>query len=329
MGADPFPTASAVGWNGQNLCNPVIGVICDLFFVLCLVLPGCSEDPGKAQSPRVIGSIGRTGSGQGEFLYPRAIALAADGTPWVIDKTGRVQHFTAEGKFLSSFTMPLIESGKPTGLSIAQGGELWVADTHYHRVLVMSPDGRVLRQIGRFGQEPGCFIYPTDVAFAPDGRIFVSEYGGNDRVSIFSADGNFLGQLGSFGAGEGQFSRPSALAVDAGRGRLYVADACNHRVAIYDLGGKLQGYIGSMGAAPGQLRYPYGLALLPDGALAVSEFGNNRVQVLSPEGSVLGVYGRPGREPGELSYPWGIAVDGGRRAFIVDSGNNRVQRWQL
>jgi len=297
--------------------------------VLCLTLAGCGEDPAGPRAAKVLGAFGRTGSGDGELLYPRAIAMAPDGSLVVIDKTARVQRFSAEGKFLSAFPMPDGQAGKPTGLAVAADGSLWVADTHYHRVLVFTPEGKLLREIGRVGNDPGCFLYPTHVAFAPDGRVFVSEYGGNDRISVFSPDGNFLTSLGSPGEGDGQLSRPSAMAVDASRGRLYVADACNHRIAIYDLSGKLQGYFGSAGVAPGELRYPYGLSLMADGQLAVCEFGNNRVQVFSPDGRSLGVYGGAGRELGQLAYPWAVAAGEGSRAYVVDAGNNRVQLWQL
>jgi DNA-binding beta-propeller fold protein YncE len=295
--------------------------------LLCVVLAGCREKASSHPAPNVAGSFGRTGSGNGEFLYPRAIAGAADGSLWVIDKTGRVQHFSPDGAFLSSFPMPQIEAGKPTGLAVGPEGNLYVADTHYHRVTVFSPDGKIVRQFGSLGQEPGQFIYPLHVAFAPDGRMFVSEYGGNDRISIFSPDGNFLGSFGSLGEGQGQLSRPAAMAVDAKAGRLYVADACNHRIAVYDLAGKVLFYFGSAGAESGQLRYPYGLSLLADGSLAVCEFGNNRVQVFSPEGKSLGVYGEAGRSPGQLAYPWGIAGGAGGRLYVVDAGNNRVQIW--
>jgi ABC-type Fe3+ transport system permease subunit/DNA-binding beta-propeller fold protein YncE len=288
---------------------------------------GCER--AQTGGPKVVRSFGQTGRGPGEFLYPRAIDRAADGTIWVIDKTGRVQHLNPAGESLGGFAMPETDSGKPTGFSIAPDGNLYIADTHYHRIMVYSPAGKLLRQFGTYGQGPGQFIYPTDVAFAPDGRVFVSEYGGNDRVSIFSAAGEFLGSFGSLGDGTGQLSRPSALQVDAARGRLYVADACNHRIAVYDLQGKLQRYFGSIGEQAGQLRYPYGLSLMKDGRLVVCEFGNNRLQVFDPAGRSLAVLGGPGRQVGELAFPWAVAVDDRGLAYIVDAGNNRIQVWEM
>ncbi|MHC4475853.1 MAG: ABC transporter permease subunit [Planctomycetota bacterium] len=296
---------------------------------------GCDDRSGRygqdsnRLSARILYTFGRTGWGRSEFVYPRAVDLAAEGFVFVADKTGRIQRLTTEGDFQLVIKMPLIEAGKPTGISIGPEGNLYVADTHYHRIVVFSPDGELVKEFGRFGEDGGAFIYPTDVAFAPDGRVFVSEYGGNDRISVFDGNGIFLYCFGSCGSGENELARPSALCVDKSRGRLYVADACNHRIAIYDLKGNLQGYIGTAGRGAGQLRYPYDLALLTDGTVVVCEFGNNRLQLFSPAGESIAVYGCAGRELGELAYPWGVAVDDQRRAFVVDAGNNRIQVWQL
>jgi len=292
------------------------------------LLAGC-EATGGHDAPRVVRHFGVSGPGPGEFLYPRAIDIAGDSAVWVVDKTARFQHFDAAGKYLGSFTMPELATGKPTGFTISPDGDLWVADTHYHRVIVFRPDGREVRRFGRYGTGPGEMIFPTDVAFAGNERVFVSEYGGNDRVTVWALDGKFLGSFGSFGAEAGQLSRPSALAVDAARKRLYVADACNHRIAVYDLAGRLESYIGSVGRDAGRLRYPYGLALAGDGRIVVCEYGNNRIQVFSPEGRSLAVLGGPGRQLGELAYPWGVALDGSGLAYIVDAGNNRIQVWSL
>ena len=292
-------------------------------------LTGCDDVSSTSDTPKVLNAFGKTGRGQGEFAYPRAIDITGDSSLFVVDKTGRIQRLSPEGKFIDCINMPLIETGKPTGLSVAPNGNLYVADTHYHRVVVFSPEGKLIDEFGKFGQENGCFIYPTDVAFSPDGRIFVSEYGGNDRISVFTRQGDFLFYFGNPGSGTGQLARPSALCVDAAKNCLYVADACNHRIAVYDLSGNLLEYIGSAGRAPGQLRYPYDLALLADGTLVVCEYGNNRLQLFGPDRKSLAVYGCAGRQSGQLAYPWGVAVDARRRAFIVDAGNNRIQVWQL
>jgi ABC-type Fe3+ transport system permease subunit/DNA-binding beta-propeller fold protein YncE len=292
-------------------------------------ITGCDEKSSPSNTPKVLAAFGQTGRGKSEFTYPRAIDLTNDGSLFVVDKTGRIQKLSPEGECFDCLNMPLIETGKPTGLSVAPNGNLYVADTHYHRVVIFSSEGKLIDEFGKFGQENGCFIYPTDVAFSPDGRIFVSEYGGNDRINVFTEQGDFLYCFGTPGSGFGRLARPSALCVDSARKRLYVADACNHRIAIYNFDGQLIEYLGSAGMAPGQLRYPYDLALLADGTLVVCEYGNNRLQLFGPDRKSLAVYGCAGRQAGQLAYPWGVAVDARRRAFIVDAGNNRIQVWQL
>jgi DNA-binding beta-propeller fold protein YncE len=224
--------------------------------------------------------------------------------------------------------MPEWANGKPTGLSVAPDGRIFVADTHYHRIIAYDADGREVMRFGRYGEGPGEFIYPTDIAFAPDGRLYVSEYGGNDRVQVFTPEGEFLFAFGSFGPGPGQFNRPQSIAFSGAGGdgpvELYIADACNHRIVVVDGNGHVHRSFGHAGVGAGELHYPYGVIVLDDGSILVAEFGNSRLQRFSSDGRSLGLFGRSGAGQGELRYPWGVAVADGE-LFVLDSGNNRVQ----
>ena len=311
---------------GRAVRNGVIAAI--LVITPGIFLSGCNRsDP--AEAPTVLRHFGQTGRGQVQFIYPRAITVAPDDTLFIVDKTARVQHLSGQGQYLGGWTMPKFATGKPVGISCGPSGRVYVADTHYHRVMIYSTDGKLLGQFGSYGTGPGQFIYPTDLAVGPDGRLFVSEYGGNDRISIFSAEGEFIRAFGSLGPNENQFDRPSGLCIDRKGKVLYVADACNHRIVKYDLDGKLLGTIGSVGRSVGQLRYPYDVNLLDDGTLLVCEYGNNRVQRFSGRGKSLGVWGTPGRQVGQLCYPWGAAADSLGQVFSLDSGNDRVQVWKF
>lgn len=338
---------------------------------------------GPIEGARAIGQVGRA---PGQFGYPRGID-AHGSTLVVVDKLARVQRIDARsGDFLGGFMVPDVQFGKPTGLTVGPNPAdpermaLWIADTHSHRVSVYAlPDDPaevtsagmaeapepVLR-FGRYGADEGCFIYPTDIAVltGADGsvaRVYVSEYGGNDRVSLWEPDPaaaapapmmRFVRSFGVFGTGPGvEFNRPQSLALDPERGELFVADAVNHRIGRFTLEGELIAWIGSLrgsswdtegpvdsisggsiagdsGGGGGDFRYPYGLQRLPDGTLLVAEFGGSRVSWLDPRGrggagEWLGAYGEPGRGPGQLANPWGIAVIG-REAFVLDSGNDRI-----
>jgi DNA-binding beta-propeller fold protein YncE len=273
----------------------------------------------------------------------------------VIDKAARVQKLDPlTGKYLGGWRMPEWILGKPTGVTVApgDGGEklIYVADTHYHHILIYRPgdsfegvkEPKVVGQFGEFGEGPGQFVYPTDVAvlMEPDGkrarRIYVSEYGGNDRISVFEHDSapnsyRFAFAIGAFGSSASaervEFSRPQSLAIDTAHNELIVTDACNHRLGRLTLEGKLIAWYGSPDGAdelPGHFKYPYGLCLLGDGSAMVAEFGNNRVQRIElSTGRSLGCFGTPGRQAGELAIPWGVTVLGDR-VYVLDSGNNRV-----
>lgn len=288
---------------------------------------GCEKpkslDEGPFEPLMIIGSTGRS---PGQFVYPRGMAFdALHKYLYVVDKTGRIQRFDEQGKFVDAIVLPKFDRGFPTGLSVQPDtGKLFVADTHEHRVLVYDTDGRLERTFGSEGEEPGQMLYPTDIAFGPGGVMFVSEYGGNDRIQAFDADGKPLYLFGEFGFGDGQFNRPQSVEYDQQRNELVILDACNHRVVVTDLKGNWKFTVGQPGRGPGELNYPYGLVLQPDGTFLISEFGNSRVQHLGRDGRCLGIWGTLGAEPGYLQTPWGLAADG-RRVYVVDGSNNRVQ----
>lgn len=297
-----------------------------VLLALCMVLPGCARDDTKPdQLVPALRTFGSPGIALGQFSYPRAIAADCKNKYiYVIDKTARVQRFGFDGEPQLFWNMPAKSNGKPTGVSVAPDGRIFVADTHYFRVVVYDNEGHELQQFGSYGEEPGQFIYTTDIAFAPNGNLYVSEYGGHDRIQVFDADGKYLFEFGSPGSEPGQFTRPQSLAFSNDGTELFVADACNHRIQVFTLDGTFKRIISKLGRGLGEVAYPYGIIVLADDSLLVNEFGNNRVQRFSADGEPLGLWGTSGRGPGQLQYPWSSAVCDGE-LFILDSGNNRVQ----
>ncbi len=284
---------------------------------------GCGEtDVDGAVGLKLV--FGRSGMGAGEFSYPRAGALSPDGRLYVVDKAARVQCFGADGTLLLEWRMPEWSAGKPTGLTVGPDSKVYVADTHYSRVMVFSADGQRLGQFGTKGDGPGHFILPTDVAIAGDGCFYVSEYGGNDRISKFTPELEYLFSFGGPEAGAARLARPQSMKL-AEDGTLWVTDSCNHRICHFGADGEFLGAIGRSGTAVGEMRYPYGLDMLSDGTLVVCEYGNNRLQRFDRRGNSLGVWGEAGRRPAQLAAPWAVAVAPGDRLYVIDSLNNRVQ----
>lgn len=350
--------------------------------LLLCVLAGCGRAPRAGEPLPIDVVFGEGGDSPGQFSYPRAID-ADESSVFVIDKLARVQRLDARtGESLGGWRMPQWQVGKPTGVTVwvpeveSKDEFVFVPDTHYHRVCVYrvarvgTPGerqiGEMVAQFGEYGTGPGQFIYTTDVAVVPnaagDGvqRLYVSEYGGNDRISVYDrnepgragADGGytFVRSFGRYGiAGEDDvdgtlvFNRPQSVEIDRARGELVVTDACNHRVGRLGFDGSLIAWYGcaegssrgALAAMAGQPRllYPYGLELPGDGTALIAEFGGTRLhRVDLMTGASLGTYGKSGRKDGELLTPWGVALQargGGKEAFVLDSGNNRVQSFRL
>ena len=304
-----------------------------LFLIgILILLAGCEGSDISYAKPDKI--WGKQGFGEGRFQKPRAMAIDQHDEIYIVDMTGRIQVFSAEGKFLRKWRTPNIETGKPCGLSFDREGRLLVADTHYFRVLIYTRAGELLeKQIigGVCGHEPGHFFFVTDAVQDSRGNYYICEYGDYDRVQKFSPDAKSILQWGSHGSEPGQFIQPRGMAIDE-RDRLYVTDACNHRVQEFDVSvepPKLVRVWGVEGRGLGQLRYPYGIDLDQEGYIYIAEFGNNRVQKFTREGKFVSSWGAPGRKEGELNQPWALSVDSQGRLNILDTYNHRVQRVRL
>jgi DNA-binding beta-propeller fold protein YncE len=119
-------------------------------------------------------------------------------------------------------------------------GNIWIVDATAHMVYKMDGNGRILMRLGQRGVsgiDQKTFNLPTDVAFAANGDLYVSDGYANPRVVKFSRDGKYLAEWGKRGHGPGEFQLPHNLVVDA-QGRVYVTDRDNQRVEVFDADGK-------------------------------------------------------------------------------------------
>jgi DNA-binding beta-propeller fold protein YncE len=284
---------------------------------------GCEGD--RASIGQLKAVWGRRGISDGRFQKPRAMAIDREDHLYIVDMTARIQVFDTDGSFLRSWQTPDHKVGKPTGMSIGPDGSVWVADTHYYRVLVYSSEGKLLRTFGgKKGDKPGQFGLVTSVAHDSAGNFYVSEYGDFDRIQKFTPEGKFIRQWGGHGSDPGQFIRPQKMAIDD-HDHIWVTDSCNHRIQVFDADGKLLRVWGKEGKGLGEMYYPYDLALGDNDTIYVCEFGNHRVQKFTRDGRSLGCFGSEGRDEGQFSNPWAIVRDSKGTIYVLDTGNHRVQ----
>jgi DNA-binding beta-propeller fold protein YncE len=289
-----------------------------------LSLGGCRQSGDASTEVEVLGSVGRQ---PGQFSKPRAVVVTSRDELVVLDRTGRVQVFDLAGnEFLRQWRLPAYENGTPTGISIDNDDTLWIADTHYNRVLHYDIAGTLLSQFGERGENPGQLVFPTDVCPDPDGKtVWVTDYGRRNRVMQFTREGEFVKEWGEELYESADLNRPMAVAVSPDGAEIFVADAGNHRINVYNREGSLTRTISEMGTEPGHLKFPYDLAMNPDGSMYVMEYGNNRVSHFTAAGDFLGCWGTAGSAKGAFAAPWGCAVGPHGDLIVADTNNQRLQ----
>jgi DNA-binding beta-propeller fold protein YncE len=153
---------------------------------------------------------------------------------------------------------------------------LLAVDTGNHRVVVFDAEGHQVQVIGKRGDGPGEFNFPTYVAVAPDGTFYVTDTL-NFRVQAFAADGTPKGTVGHVGQVVGSFSKPKGVALD-GEGHLFVVDGIYDVVQLFDAEGQLLMYFGGAGSEAGHFWLPAGIAIAGDDVF-VADTQNRRVQM--------------------------------------------------
>ena len=149
----------------------------------------------------------------------------------VLDRTGRVVRSWGKGLYTT-----------PHAIRIDPQGNVWTTDAASSMVYKFSPEGKTLMQIEVGGQPTPCgaFCSTTDVAFAPDGNVWIADGYRNARILEYSPSGKKLREWGSAGTGPGQFRLPHSIQVDAD-GLVYVADRENGRIQRVDRDGTCRG----------------------------------------------------------------------------------------
>ena len=231
------------GMSGQGFWTPQDFALADDGLVY--VINRGAEELGQRISKvtldhQFLGQYGSFGRGDGQFVWPRSIALDRAGNVYACDDhLNRISVFGPDDSFLHSWGESGSGEGQlngPSGLAFDPDDSLVVVDAMNHRVQRFTKDGTFLGGFGRHGDGDGEFNLPWGLCVDDAGNIFVADWK-NNRVQKFDADGNFRLKLEDSASGVGDLHGPTGVAVDS-EGDIYVTDWGNHRVQVYASDGR-------------------------------------------------------------------------------------------
>ena len=200
---------------------------------------------------------------------------------------------------------------------------VWVVDDSGQQIFKFSHDGKqlvmALGEAGVAGNDARHFGRPTDIAWLPDGTIFVSDGYVNSRVVKFDKNGKYLMSWGSKGIGPGQFNLPHGIDIDRNR-RVYVADAHNSRIQVFDENGKF------LDQWPNIWRPDY-IMVSADQHLWIAAGATDMMLKYDLNGKQLEAWGKPGPASGSFHDIHGFGVDSKGTFYASEAAGGRTQKF--
>ena len=218
------------------------------------------------------------------LLYPLPLAFPSNGT-WINEWGGK--YGGGDGEMRS-----------PTGITLDQEGNVYVADTGNNRIQVFSSNGILIREWGgKFGGRDGEMRSPAGITLDQEGNVYVADTG-NNRIQVFSSNGTFITKLGEktrwgeYSHGNLTMRSPTGITLDQ-EGNVYVADTGNSLISEWTLSSHISNVAFSS----------------EDGEI----YGNNtKIKI--------------GRVYDGLNNPTAIAFLGSNDMLVVEQFNNRIMR---
>jgi DNA-binding beta-propeller fold protein YncE len=261
--------------------------------VACALLK-TDHDPKDPKQDVVVTMVG-VNSGAGEIIYNVGLKD--------LRRLGSVGK--GKGQFLH-----------PSGVAIDGDGDVAVADTGNHRIVLLKHDGLRLqwvKAIGHEGSDPGEFKDPLAVAYDSQDNLYIAD-SGNDRVQVRDVRGKFrvLALPG--------LQAPSALAVIDGKeawvsyregdyaNRLAVIDRMGSRLQTFSLEGKPLAQVTSDEVADAPMKLA-GCAFDYYGNLITTDFDKNFLRKFDQNLHPLVIFGSPGEGDFQFAEPRGIAFN--------------------
>jgi streptogramin lyase len=266
--------------------------------------------------------------GGAEYAAVASVATDSRAHVFVLHRVpAPIAEFDATGRFVRAFGEGT--ASRAHSLRIDAGDNLWIVDSGDHVVTKLDARGRTLLTLGTKGvagmgdadAAQGKLNIPSDVAFAPNGDIFVAqgEAGGPDpRVIRFTRDGRFV-TTWSLAYPDGPRSNPHAIVIDR-EGLIYVGDRNVMRIRVFRADGTPVRDI--------QMRNQVcGLAIDRSQQLWMATGMDGQFMKVTWDGQVAGFASRRGTGAGELSEAHALTVAANGDVFVADTIGRKVVKF--
>ena len=290
------------------------------------------------------------------FVYTRTGEDGAMGGSRFFTHGGsRLFEFDSAGKYVREIGQGIYGFLFAQSVRVDAQDNIWAVDRGSSNVIKFDPTGRFLQVLGRKpesvnpappapgegrgggggrgrggqGTQGDSFNRPTDLAFDPQGNIFITDSYSNARVVKLDKTGRFIKAWGTRGAEPGQFNMPNSIAVDS-RGNVYVADLGNRRIQVFDNDGGFKTQISDIGApwaiciSPGAHQFLYSSDTNPPDSM-----DGGAIYKLDLDGKVLGKFGAAGKQAKEFGSTNEIDCRSPNTLYLGELTNWRVQKVTL
>jgi hypothetical protein len=311
-----------------------------LILLLILAATAIADSP-----PTFVLSWGSLGSSDGQFEYPRGVAVDADTNVYVVDGgNDRIQKFDKNGTFLTKWGSDGDGPGQfisARDIAIDALGNVYVTDGS--RIQKFDSNGGYLTSWGERGVEDGQFGSLRGIDVHPNGNVYAAENNFGDqstRIQVFSPNGDFLFKWGTSGPGEDDMWGALGLAIDQ-NGQVFVSEEWDptgsssrfvkSRVVKYSSNGAIITYwqLGAWGSF--DVRRPNYIAVDYAGNVYVSERSKYRIIKFGNDGGYRTQWGNclGGNlyEPCLDGHPEGVAVDAFGDIYVANGYAHNIQKF--